>query len=96
MYSAFGVEHGEISKGYNQLRPKLQAALRSLPKYNNQNMDQRLRYNAVALRRAAGDAGKYDGKKAAKYAEHNQGWKRMSEASIRGLERRSKKTRYLP
>lgn len=97
MESAFGIDHGEVSKSYNKLAPKLHRALDTLPEYEHQNMKQRLKYNALFLRGVAGNSGKYNKTPAnAEYAEFNQGWKKMGQASVRGHESMTRRTRRLP
>ena len=98
MRSVWGIEHGEVSKAYRKLAPKLYRALDKMPAYEKQNMDQRLRYNTLHIRGVAGNYGRANRtKKSAEYAEFNQGWKKMADASARGVEAISRrKGRKLP
>ena len=60
MISAFGVEHGEVSKAFRGLKPKLGLALMKDSKLRaHDTMDQKMRRHAVEHRISAGDQGLY-------------------------------------
>lgn len=67
--SAFGVEH--VSKSYRKLAPKLIKARKSLPAYEKQNMDQRIKLNYAEAREDVGRFGREARKNPTKMAVQN-------------------------
>lgn len=59
MESAFGIDHGEVSKSYNKLAPKLQQARKIIGPHNKTTMQDgsRIRSNYLIYRKLAGQMG---------------------------------------
>jgi len=57
MLSAFGIDHGEVSKAFVKLRPKLGRGLEDEAVKTHLTMNQKLRRHAVQARMGAGGQG---------------------------------------
>lgn len=61
MISPFGVDHGDISKSYTKMAPKLAGALKSFDPAKSTNLSMKLRHHAGAARLNAGVSGQQMG-----------------------------------
>jgi hypothetical protein len=98
--SAFGVDHGLVSKSFRKLSPKLYGL--KGPEYDSQNLDQRIRHNYMMFRGTAGNnASYYKGKKKSKDFKGAKNvartYKKWAQAQVDAAGARSKrKGRTLP
>jgi hypothetical protein len=93
--SAFGVEHGEVSKAFRRLGPQLRATLKDS---KGVNMDERARHNYAMFRQVAGNLGRGSrGKPDQAAIELQRQFKGAAHASVTAAGNISRrKGRYLP
>lgn len=95
MNSAFGIDHGEVSKSYNKLLPKLAATRKAIGFHEKtRDMDTRMRSNYILYRKLQGGMGK--GWSDGSGADVGRQQKAMAQTQLIGLQSRNKKTRFLP
>jgi hypothetical protein len=96
MRSAWGIEHGEVSKSFKRMAPKLLASMNK----EGANMDQRIRHNYAMSRVALGTTSKKGYRKVGwpegDQIKHATKFKAETKAMLSAAENRSRRTRKLP